>query len=116
MVDKNEIENVLGNLMDTIPEIEGLICAEGGKVLIGQTITDLNKESISESCIKILENGSALSKTIEKGDVKEINVRFDDGYAVVVGTPKLVFIALTGNDAAPSLGLIQRNLRLALPK
>jgi len=28
----------------------------------------------------------------------------------------LLFIALTGNDAAPSLGLIQRNLRLALPK
>lgn len=116
MADKAEIEKVLGNLMDTIPEIEGLICAENGKVLIGQTITDLNKQSISESCIKILENGGALSKTIEKGDVKEINVRFDDGYAVIVGTPKLLFIALTGNDAAPSLGLIQRNLRLALPK
>ena len=116
MVDKNEIEKVLGNLMDTIPEIEGLICAENGKVLIGQTLTDMDKQKISESCISILENGNTLSETIEKGGVKEINVRFDDGYAVVVGSPKLVFIALTGNDAAPSLGLIQRNLRLALPK
>ncbi|MHA1784974.1 MAG: roadblock/LC7 domain-containing protein [Candidatus Helarchaeota archaeon] len=117
MVDKNEIEKVLGNLMDTIPEIEGLICAEKGKVLIGQTLTEsMDKQKIAESCISILENGDTLSKTIEKGGVKEINVRYDDGYTVIVGSPDLVFIALTGNDAAPSLGLIQRNLRLALPK
>lgn len=116
MADKAEIEKLLANLMDNIPEIEGLIASEKGKVIVGQTLTDLNHAGVAENSMKILENAAKITAIVEKGDVKEINVRAHEGYIIVVGSKDLIFAAITGTDATSSLGLIQRNLRVALEK
>ena len=116
VVDKAEIEKLLANLMDNIPEIEGLIASENGKVLVGQTLTDLNHDGVADTGVKILENAAKLTEVVEKGEVKEINIRATEGYIIIVGTKGLVFAAITGTDATSSLGLIQRNLRVALEK
>ena len=43
MVDKKLLEQKLAELMDIVPECEGLIAADSnGKVLVGQTITELD--------------------------------------------------------------------------
>ncbi|MHC1592230.1 MAG: roadblock/LC7 domain-containing protein [Candidatus Helarchaeales archaeon] len=116
MANKDEIEKLLADLMDNIPEIEGLIAAEDGKVIVGQTLTELDHSGVADNSVKILENATKLAQIIEKGDVKEINVRANDGYVIIVGSGNLLFAAITGTDATSSLGLIQRNLRIALEK
>ena len=116
MAKKDEIEKLLANLMDSIPEIEGLIASEDGKKLVGQTLTDLDHSGVAENSLKIVENAMKLAEITEKGDVKEINVRAHEGYIIIVGSKNLTFAAITGTDATSSLGLIQRNLRVALEK
>ncbi|MHA1144677.1 MAG: hypothetical protein ACTSRW_08065 [Candidatus Helarchaeota archaeon] len=116
MAKKEEIEKLLANLMDNIPEIEGLIAAEKGKVIVGQTLTELDHSGVAENGVKILENASKMAQIIEKGNVKEVNIRANEGYVIIVGSGDLLFAAITGTDATSSLGLIQRNLRVALDK
>lgn len=113
---KDEIEALLANLMDNVPEIEGLIASEAGKVIVGQTLTDLDHSGVATNSVKILENAAKITEIVEKGDVKEINIRANEGYIIVVGSKDLIFAAITGTDATSSLGLIQRNLRVALEK
>ena len=50
-MNKEELEQKLAQLMDTVPECEGLIAADTeGKVIIGQTITELNHSKIAKTC------------------------------------------------------------------
>ena len=44
-MDKKELEKKRAEVMDLVPECEGLIAADvNGKVIIGQTITDMNHD------------------------------------------------------------------------
>jgi hypothetical protein len=44
-MDKKELEKKLAELMDLVPECEGLIASDlNGKVLVGQTLTDMNQD------------------------------------------------------------------------
>ncbi|MBD3197613.1 MAG: hypothetical protein GF317_21340 [Candidatus Lokiarchaeota archaeon] len=108
---EKEIEQKLAQLMDTIPEVEGLIAADlDGKVKVGQTLTEMDHGEIAKTCSKILEDSSSLAKSIKKGTIKTTTVEFENGYAVLVGSESLILIALAGLDGRASLGLLKRNL------
>ncbi|MBD3226582.1 MAG: hypothetical protein GF329_00200 [Candidatus Lokiarchaeota archaeon] len=115
MADKDKVEQLLAEIMDQIPEVEGLIAADfDGNVLTGQTLTSMDHSKIVEETINVLYASKNLTKQIEKGDINEIRLSSDEGFTLIIFGKELIFIALTGTDAAPSLGLIVRNLSVAL--
>jgi len=111
MVDKKVLEQKLAELMDIVPETEGLIAADpNGKVLIGQTITEMDHAKIAKACATIIKDSNNLGKDIGKGSLRTTTIELEKGYAVLVGSEKSVLIALAGVDGRSSLGLIKRNL------
>ena len=111
MVDKKVLENKLAELMDIVPETEGLIAADvNGKVIIGQTLTDMDHEKIAKACATIIKDSNNLGKDIGKGGLKTTTIELEKGFAVLVGSEKTVLIALAGVDGRSSLALLKRNL------
>ena len=106
-----EIESRLAKLMDDVPETEGLIAAKpDGEVIIGQTLTEMDHGAIAKACAQIIKDSDSLGKDIGKGGLKNTTIALDDGFAVLVGSKKVILIALAGADAKASLGLLKRNL------
>jgi predicted regulator of Ras-like GTPase activity (Roadblock/LC7/MglB family) len=110
-MDKKELEKKLAELMDIVPECEGLIAADmNGKVIIGQTLTDMNHNSIAKACSTIIKDSNNLGKDIGKGSLKITTIELEEGFAVLVGSDEHVLIALAGLDGKTSLSLLKRNL------
>ena len=108
---KKVLEPKLAELMDIVPEIEGLIAADAkGKVIIGQTITEMDHAKIAKACVSIINNSNTLGTDIGKGALKTTTIEMENGFAVLVGSDKMVLIGLAGEDGGPHLGLIKRNL------
>ena len=118
MVKKEDIEPQLAQLMDSVPEVEGIAAVDRKKkkVIVAQTITDMDQEEIAKNAIATVDNASQLGGSIEKGNVTELSLKAVEGYCVLVATDELILIVLTGEDAASSVGLILRNLRIILDK
>lgn len=110
-MDKKELEKNLAELMDLVPECEGLIASDmNGKVIVGQTLTDLNHDSIAKECITIINSSNNLGNHIDKGNLKTTTVELSDGFAVLAGSEEILLIALAGLDGKASLSLLKRNL------
>jgi len=110
-MDKKELEKNLAELMDLVPECEGLIaCDMNGKVIVGQTLTDLNHDSIAKECIKIINSSNNLGNHIDKGNLRTTTVELSEGFAVLAGSEEILLIALAGLDGKASLSLLKRNL------
>ena len=109
---KAEIEKKLAELMDMVPECEGLIAADKtGKVIVGQTLTDnMDHGKIAKACAAIIKDSNTLGKDIGKGNLKTTTIELDEGFAVLVGSEKSVLIAFAGSDGMASIGLLKRNL------
>ena len=108
---KAAIEKKLAELMDLVPECEGLIAADKtGKVIVGQTLTEMDHGKIAKACVTIIKDSNTLGKDIGKGSLKITTIELDEGFAVLVGSEKTVIIALAGSDGMASLGLLKRNL------
>ena len=108
---KESIEKKLAELMNMVPECEGLIAADiTGKVIVGQTITDMDHGKIAKACATIIKDSNTLGKDIGKGNLKTTTIELNEGFAVLVGSTKTVLIALAGSDGMASLGLLKRNL------
>jgi predicted regulator of Ras-like GTPase activity (Roadblock/LC7/MglB family) len=110
-MDKKVIEKKLAELMDIVPECEGLIAADiNGKVIVGQTITEMDHNLIAKACTNIIKESNTLGKDIGKGKLKTTTIELDEGFAVLVGSDALILIALAGLDGRSSLSLLKRNL------
>ena len=110
-MDKKTIEQKLAELMDLVPEVEGLIASEpNGKVIIGQTLTEMDHGSIAKACASIIKDSNNLGNDIGKGALKTTTIELNEGFAVLVGSDKLVLIALAGLDGKSSMSLLKRNL------
>ena len=106
-MDKAVIEKKLAELMDLVPECEGLIAADtNGKVLIGQTLTEMDHDA----CASIIKDANNLGASINKGGLKDTTIELDGGFAVIVSSSDIILIALAGTDGRSSLGLLKRNL------
>ena len=111
MVDKKVIEKKLAELFDIVPETEGLIVSDlDGKVIIGQTITDMNHSAIAKTCVAVIKDSANMGNSIGKGTFKTATIDLESGYAVIVKSDVIVLIALAGLDGKASLSLLKRNL------
>ena len=111
MVDKKVIEKKLAELFDIVPETEGLIAADlEGKVIVGQTLTDMDHSGIAKKCSAIIKESNGLGTNTGKGALKSATIELESGYAVIVGSDTGILIALAGLDGKASLSLLKRNL------
>ena len=111
MVDKKVIEEKLAELFDIVPETEGLIAADlEGKVIVGQTITDMDHSGIVKKCSAIIKESNGLGENTGKGALKSATIELESGYAVIVSSDTGILIALAGLDGKSSLTLLKRNL------
>ncbi|MBS7287440.1 MAG: roadblock/LC7 domain-containing protein [Candidatus Freyarchaeota archaeon] len=110
-------EEIIASIMDKIPEIEGIILFDtDGNALVSQTITQMRHAEIAKNAAVIIDAAKKLSQSIEKGDASVTYVESENGFTVVAFSGKKGLLAITGKDATNSLGLIMRNLKLALSK
>ncbi len=110
-------DEIIASIMDKIPEIEGIILFDtNGNALVSQTITQMKHSEIAKNAAAIVNVARKLSQSIEKGDASITYVESEDGFAVITFTDEKGLLAITGKDAVNSLGLIMRNLKLALSK
>ena len=111
MVDKGVIEKKLAELFDIVPETEGLIaCDLEGKVIVGQTITEMDHSGIAKKCIAIIKESNGLGTNTGKGVLQSATIELESGYAVIVSSNTGILIALAGLDGKASLTLLKRNL------
>ena len=117
MLGKKEVELILAEIMDTIPELEGLIASsQTGKVIAGQTLRDMDHNAITTSVVGLLKETKTVSKAVDQGSVQSMYLETDKGYTVAVTASKTMVVAIAGKDAAASLGLIIRSIRSAVEK
>jgi len=110
-MDKKVLEQKMSELMDLVPECEGLIASDlSGNVLVGQTITDMDHKTLAKNCLAIMNGSNALGEILGKGQLKTTTIDYENGFAVVSSSDELIIIALAGLDGKASLSLIKRNL------
>ena len=110
------IEKLLNDLMNEIPDIEGLILSRNnGNLIVSQTIfPDLDDNQISKTAVVVAESALQLSGTIDKGEIRELNVEFDEGFCLITSKNDLVLTVICATDARSQLGLIKMNLQKTL--
>jgi predicted regulator of Ras-like GTPase activity (Roadblock/LC7/MglB family) len=109
---KAEIEPKLAEIMDTIPECEGLIAVDAkGKVVAGQTLTDLDLGEIANAMKAIVSGAGDLGGVIKKGETLDVQVSFNEGFAQVTVGGAGMIIGIMGNDGRNSLSLLMRNMK-----
>jgi predicted regulator of Ras-like GTPase activity (Roadblock/LC7/MglB family) len=117
MLGKKEVEMILAEIMDTIPELEGLITSSStGKVVAGQTLREMDHGAIVTSVLTLLKESKAVSQTVDQGPAQVLYLETNKGYTVAVTGSKALVVAIAGKDAAASLGLIIRSLRAGIEK
>ena len=110
-MDKAVIEKKLAELMDVVPECEGLIAADiSGNVLVGQTLTEMDHAVIAKACASIIKDANTLGNKTDKGALKDTTIELEGGFTVIVSSSDVILIALAGTDGRSSLGLLKRNL------
>lgn len=114
---KSKTEELIAELMDKVPEIEGIILLDkNGNVSVGQTITQMNHSVIAKNAAVMIAAAKELNKAIAKGDANVAYVEGDKGYAVMANSDKAILLAIISKDAAQSVGLIIRDLKVTLSK
>ena len=109
---KQDIEAKLAELMDIVPECEGLIAANiDGEVITGQTLTELDDGNIAKIASDVLKGIESLGAQVGKGAIKTTTVEIDEGFMVLVGSNDKILIGLAGIDGQASLSLIKRHLK-----
>ncbi len=101
--------------MDDIPEIEGLIALDmKGTVLVGQTITEMDKALLAKTALDVFTKARAMGKSTGKGGVQAINITMDKGSGCIVGNDSLIIMSMQGTDASNSIALILRSIKACL--
>ncbi len=117
MLNKEAIEQILSQIMDIIPELEGLIVASSsGKVAAGQTLTEKDHSKIAASILAFHNESKNVNTVVNQGISQVLYIESENGYTIAVHGLKAFAVAIAGKDAAPSLGLIIRSLRRAVEK
>ncbi|MBN2153467.1 MAG: roadblock/LC7 domain-containing protein [Candidatus Lokiarchaeota archaeon] len=114
-MDKKKLEANLSKLMDDIPEIEGLIALDlKGTVIVGQTITEMDKAALAKTALDVFTKARAMGKSTGKGGVQGINISMDKGSACIVGNDSTIIMSMQGTDASTSIALILRSIKACL--
>jgi hypothetical protein len=99
----------LSSVMDAVPVAEGLIlCDPTGKVLIGQTLTEMNHTEIAKKTLQLLKTEIP---ALGKGKIIDLTIGLDTGFLIAVANDEGILIGILGEDGKSSVGLLTRQLK-----
>ena len=108
-MDLKEIGPKLEKVMDAVSVCEGLILASmDGEVAMGQTLIEINHKSVVQKVIEMLK---IQIKAVDKGDITDLTIEFQEGFLIVVKKEDNILIGLLGSDGKGSVGLLNRQLK-----
>ncbi len=115
MSSNEDITKILSKMMDTIPDLEGVILSKSGRIIASKTIYEsIDDPGAARQATEIVGASRALSKIIEKGTMKEATVAYKNGYAIIVEQDDIILTGIAGSDARSQLGLLKINLTKSL--
>ena len=108
-MDLDDLGPKLASIMDSIPVAEGMILAKrSGKVIMGQTLTDMNHEEIAKKAVKLLKTDIP---ALGKGKITDLTIGLETGFMIAVANKEGILIGILGEDGKSSVGLLTRQLK-----
>ena len=108
-MNKEEIGKKLEAVMGAVPVCEGIIYAKiTGKVIVGQTLTEMDHSAIAKKCGEILKKDL---KEAKKGKITDITIGLENGALITVQKDDNILIGILGSDGRSSMGLLRRQLK-----
>ena len=109
MSSKEELAPKLESIMSEISVCEGLVLAKNnGDVLIGQSLTEMDHDSIAKHVSKIFKTKM---ESLNKGNLLEMTLGLDEGFLIAVKNEELMVLGFLGSDGRSSVGLLLRQLK-----
>lgn len=109
---KSELEPKLAQVMSDISETEGIVALDpAGKLISGQTIEDMNKNTIAETVSQLIQCVNKLGGIINKGKVTEVTLGLEKGFVTVEVGSKYSIAAFVDNDGKSQLALLSRTIK-----
>ncbi len=109
MSSKEELAPKLQSIMSELSVCEGLVLAKNnGEVLLGQTLTDMNHDSIAKSVSKMFKTKI---DNLSKGNISEMTLGLEEGFLIAVKNKNLMVLGFLGTDGKSSVGLLLRQLK-----
>ncbi|MEO8409502.1 MAG: AAA family ATPase [Propionivibrio sp.] len=110
----DELTQILKNLQNRSPGIEATaLISEDGLMIASAFSSDLDDTRVGGMTATLLSLGTRAAVELRRGEVKEVIVRDDDGYAVMVSAGRgTLLLVLTTEDT--KLGLIFFDMREAI--
>jgi len=116
-IDKARVEKALAGFMDTIPELEGVIAFNtNAEVISGQMLMDVDQSRLAYDLLNLAKNATSISKTLGKDKLIELTIKAKEGLILVKGQSGVIICAIAGQDAKQHMGLMLRELSIALTK
>lgn len=108
------LNKILKNLQSGSPDVEAsALITEDGLIIASSLPRDLDEVTVGGMSATLLHLGTRAATTLNRGDVKEVIVRGDEGYGVMVSAGSGVLLLVVANENA-KLGLIFFDMRAAI--
>jgi len=108
------LNKILKNLQNKSPDVEAsALITEDGLIIASSLPQDLDEITVGGMSATLLNLGTRAATELRRGDVKEVIVRGEDGYGVMVAAGRGVLLLVVANENA-KLGLIFFDMRTAI--
>lgn len=108
------LNKVLRNLQSGSPDVEAsALISEDGLMIASALPQDIDETRVAGMSATLLSLGTRAATELRRGEVKEVIVRGDHGYAVMLAAGRGVLLLTLANENA-KLGLIFFDMREAI--
>ena len=108
------LNKILKNLQSGSPDVEAsALITEDGLMIASSLPQDLDEVTIGGMSATLLHLGTRAATALHRGEVKEVIVRGEGGYGVMVSAGRGVLLLVVANENA-KLGLIFFDMRTAI--
>lgn len=108
------LNKILKNLQNGAPDVEAsALITEDGLMIASSLPQDLDEITVGGMSATLLSLGTRAASELRRGDVKEVIVRGEEGYGVLVSAGRGVLLLVVANESA-KLGLIFFDMRAAI--
>lgn len=108
------LNKILKNLQSGSPDVEAsALITEDGLMIASSLPQDLDEVTVGGMSATLLNLGTRAATALHRGDVKEVIVRGEQGYGVMVSAGRGVLLLVVANENA-KLGLIFFDMRAAI--
>jgi predicted regulator of Ras-like GTPase activity (Roadblock/LC7/MglB family) len=108
------LNKILKNLQSGSPDVEAsALITEDGLIIASSLPQDLDEVTVGGMSATLLHLGTRAATALHRGDVREVIVRGEEGYGVMVSAGRGVLLLVVANENA-KLGLIFYDMRAAI--